>query len=181
MKITRLLAGTALAACMSVAANAAPIAGNSSIDLSTITTNGNLANGVQINIGSGTYEGPNDGDYIAAAGTTIGAFSVTATLGSAVNFSGSFGSFTGTVVSRSITPSAFANIIIQGTFTPTVNPPDANFAEVRLTVTQTQGSFSGGAVIDSEASVNIPVPEPMSMALFGLGLAGLGVAMRRKA
>ncbi|WP_158287664.1 PEP-CTERM sorting domain-containing protein [Falsiroseomonas bella] len=177
--MSRLLAGTALAVCMSVAANAAPIEGSSSIDLSGVTTDGNLANGVQINISGGTYEAPAAGDYLAADGTTIGAFSVTATVGSAVSFSGAFGSFTGQVVSRSITANAFANIIIQGTFTPTVNPPDANFAEVRLTVTQTQTSFSGGAVIDSERTVN--VPEPMSMALFGLGLAGLGVAMRRKA
>ncbi|WP_199231150.1 PEP-CTERM sorting domain-containing protein [Falsiroseomonas bella] len=177
--MSRLLAGTALAVCMSVAANAAPIQGSSSIDLGSITTSGSLANGVQINVSGGVYEPPAAGDYVAADGTTIGAFSVTATVGSAVSFSGAFGSFTGQVVSRNVTPNAFANIVIQGTFTPTNQPPEANFAEVRLTVTQTQTSYSGGAVIDSERTVN--VPEPMSMALFGLGLAGLGVALRRKA
>ena len=41
------------------------------------------------------------------------------------------------------------------------------------------GGFSSTSPVDPPAGPN-PIPEPTSMALFGLGLAGLGVMNRRR-
>ena len=43
------------------------------------------------------------------------------------------------------------------------------------------GGSSGQNVVGSGAEIIRPVPEPGTLAIFGLGLAGLGFARRRKA
>ena len=45
----------------------------------------------------------------------------------------------------------------------------------------TTGAFSIGTIAVARAASTEPVPEPMTLALLGAGLVGLGVARRRKA
>lgn len=180
MKISKLLATTALALTMaSGAANAAAIVGNSAIDIGGVT--GIQGAGQVLSTSGNTYDTPQGGAFVGTSGTPLSNFSVTQTVFTPLAFTSAIGNFVGTVQSVSIS-GQFTNIVAEGVFTPlgVLGSNDPNDMQFNLTFTFIAGSVSGGGVLNSEF-VPVRIPEPMTLALFGLGLAGLGVAARRKA
>ncbi|HEV7268356.1 MAG TPA: PEP-CTERM sorting domain-containing protein [Falsiroseomonas sp.] len=192
MNMTRLLASTALALSLATGANAASIIGSFPGAGIGVTADTNpIAIGTTFSFASGATTSNGTGDLSGLlAGTVFTISSFTATAGGTFSYDipnwGSFISVGNLVVGQSgpdnnRTVSVFA----AGTFTPGANLAsfDPDDASVTFSATQT-----GDAVVISAsftfASPPAPppgIPEPMSLALFGLGLAGLGVAMRRKA
>lgn len=197
MKISRLLAGTALALSMSSGAYAATMDGSFGGALLDPTTSlALLAVGTDIGNSGALVTSVEAGSDYAGVGLTgqpVVMPTFTASNGNALSFSISgYGSFAGTITLAAASgpnSSRTLDVYALGTWTPEVpgayDTFDPSAASVTLTANQTGGSGSAISVSFTLSSPPAPppieTPEPMSMALFGLGLAGLGVAMRRRA
>jgi hypothetical protein len=188
MQLTKVATAAAVALTVSFsAATAAPIVGSISFEATTVT-GGPLVAGAVINLSGVSYRLPGSNDFVALAGGAISDFSVTLTAGTAVAFTGLGGDFSGLVTSVIFSGgSAFANVTsTDGTYTP--DPLFAPFAgltanpetTVRLTFTTIGVGLGGSGAMEAARITLDVVPEPLSLGLFGLGLAGLGVAMRRR-
>lgn len=165
------------------AAQALPVQGNVAFDLSSLTnSDGTLSAGDTVSVGGGELELPSEGDFTLALGALVDPFSVTLTLGQTVSVTTEAGQFSGEIVFLQFAQ-GFANAFARGSFTPDPGGPLGSLStndlvEFRFSVNQSGTSFSGGATLDTELT---PIPAPAALALFGLGLVGLGVAARRKA
>ena len=180
MKISKLFAATAVAMTLAGgAAIAAPIVGFSAIDFGTVA--GVQGAGNVLSMTGNAYDTPQGGAFVGTAGVVVADFSVTQTNFTPLSFTSANGSFAGTVLSVGFS-GQFTNIVAEGVFTPAgaLAGDDPNDMQFNLTYTFISGSVSGGGVINSQF-IPVRIPEPMTLALFGLGLAGLGVAARRKA
>lgn len=120
------------------------------------------------------------GSFAGDAGVTWGSFNVPA-FGVGANFAfsitGDFGSFSGSTISHSYAGDNATNartMLASGLFTRTGF--DATPASIAFSATETGGSYSY-AFTFSVTPPPAAVPEPASMAIFGLG--ALGMAARR--
>jgi hypothetical protein len=193
MNITRLLAGTALAVSMGAGAQAATLNASFSAALfSTTSTAQPIATGTTFGNALTLASGNGTGDMagVVNVADVISFPSFTASVGQAVSFSNaSWGSFAGTIQVASQTgPSSNRTVQVYavGTFTGAgaLAGFDPSPSSLTFSATQTGGaneSISASFTFSSPPAPPIGAPEPMSLALFGLGLAGLGAAMRRKA
>ncbi len=121
------------------------------------------------------------GSFAGDTGVTWGSFNVPA-FGSGANFSfsitGDFGSFSGSTISHTYAGDNDTNVrsmLATGTFTRTGF--DATPASIAFSVTETGASYSYAFTFSVSPPPPAAVPEPASMAIFGLG--ALGMAARR--
>ncbi|MBK1658277.1 PEP-CTERM sorting domain-containing protein [Paracraurococcus ruber] len=193
MNITKIVAAAALATTVAAGASqAATINGTAAAAITGISASApviglgtTFTNTLFTAIGSGT------GDLNGTAGTFLTLSTVTATAGTAVSFTSAVGNFTGTVQPIGLSASGPAtsrvvDIYVLGNFTPagTLSTFDPGAMSLTFSFTQTGGAnsaVSGSFSIASPPSPPPGVPEPMSLALFGMGLAGLGMVARKKA
>ncbi len=185
-----LILGCLAALLAGAPAMAAPISGglNISSGITTDAPGGNLAfndtitvTGATFNTGSGDLSVVPDGTAV-----TLAAFAITQN--TAFSFTSSFGNYVGTINLIGFAGSGTSlsvTLFTSGTFTPSALLPglEANpqtFLTFNLNQSGTAKNSSG-----TMASPAIPpppgnVPVPMSILLMGVGLLGLGAAMRKR-
>lgn len=83
----------------------------------------------------------------------------------------------GTITGSQVTPQAVGNQGQQGTFYVNI---ESNVAFDRVVATSTDFAFEFDNVALDETTIITDVPEPATLALFGAGLLGLGVARRAR-
>jgi hypothetical protein len=188
-------AALSLAALCATSASAVPINGSDTVGAGVISTNetgGNLGTSTTVllsgtdltfsvfAVGSGSFS-------VIPMGTnvTLGSTTLDLTLASSFGFtSATVGDFTPTtIVVFDKTPTTI-DIFLTGTFTPGSLFPAGSTAPLgaseTIGLTQTSGgqiSLSGTFTSPPAAS---PVPEPVTIAVFGVGMAGLAALRRRK-
>jgi hypothetical protein len=182
----------ALAACvaagtLSGVAQAASINGTGALGLVGITG----APAGSINVGT-TFTfmfslwSSGTGDFSGVPiGTLLTTSPITATMGSAVSFTSSFGTFAGTVQTASASGSPVNRVVdvfALGTFTPMgmLSMYDAGAMSITFSATQTGGPGAAISASYTMASPPAVLPEPDALALVGVALAGLTL-LRRKA
>lgn len=193
MKISKIVAGTALAITLAAgAAEAAPIGApiTGSAAIVADSTTGVATANTTIDLTGVRFAMPASGafsDVMGVVSLAISNFSVTLTTGTAVSFTSSQGDYSGTVNVSSGMNGSFQFLQALGTFVPSGDLASAGYTGngaviFRLTVNQAGQSLSSSATLDAVQLLPVPVgvPEPMGLALFGMGLAGLGMVARRK-
>jgi hypothetical protein len=184
------LTGTVAAVAMlaSLPALAAPIVGTGAVAVVGVTSS-------TPSIGLGTVftntlfsvVGSATGNLAPTVGIVFNTAPITATVGTAVSFTASWGTFTGTVSSVAATGPANNRVVdlaALGVFAPAGGLAAFTAGPMSLTFSATQTGGINAAVSASYTIASPPtgrVPEPATLALIGAGILGFGMMRRRKA
>jgi hypothetical protein len=183
---TSLLLGVALAAGAALAAQAAPLNGTFSAAVGVAPLAGLLSIGSVLDI-TGAFATGGTGDLAGVGfGTPVTGLPDPLTLADGQSFSFTlmgFGSFTGTTSLTVVAGPSGARVgsfYALGTFTPSFGGYTPGPASVTAALTQTGGPGSAVSFGFTFASppTRTDVPAPAALAMFGLGLLGLGLARR---
>jgi hypothetical protein len=187
-KVLALAALTALAGPV----QAATINGTFSASLSDVTSSTfGIGAGSIFTNGSGAVTSATDQFGAIASGTSISLSTVTATTGTPVTFSSSFGNFVGNITNVATIPSPNARVGLNifGNFSPigSLSAFTPGPADLTLSFTQTgelgpndpQPAVSGSFTFSSP-SITAAVPEPASWAMLITGFGMTGAVLRRR-
>ena len=190
MLLKKIALAAAIAGASIGAAVAGPINATGSVAVVGINTvpAGSIALGTTFSFMFSLFSTGTGDLAIVPIGNLMTTMSMTATVGTAVNFSAAWGTFSGTVASTVSTgpvTNRVVDIRAMGTFTPLSGPPDLSGFDpglMSLTFSATQTGGPGGAVSASYSIASPPngIPEPGSLALVGLALLAAGGIARRK-
>ncbi len=176
-------------------AGATTITGTFAAALSGITSSTfGIGAGSTLTSANGFVTGTTGNISAVPLGTTLTFAPVTATNGTLVSFTSSFGSFSGMISNLLTAPAPNATVNFQsiGNFTPSgvLNGFTAGIASLTVGFTQTgplvqgmaQPSISGSFTFDSDGDGGIgsTVPEPAAWAMLVVGFGLIGVSTRRR-
>jgi hypothetical protein len=181
-RVLTLLAAATVAVAAPATASAATIIGGFSAGLVNVkSSTASIGADTTFSNGGSAVLGSSGDLSTVGLFTTFATSSVTATAGSAVTFSGVFGSFAGQVA-KVTTGLNFVTIYTLGDFTPTTASGfEKGKASVAFTFNQAGGANSDVSGSFSFASPPSPIPEPATwgMMIAGAGMAGAAVRRRR--
>ncbi len=180
-------------ALVAAAAFATPSVAATVVGSAAVSIVGVSANAPSIGVGTTftntvfSVVGSSFGDFGPVTGANLTISPLTATFGSAFNFTSSFGDFVGTVQSAAQQGSVndrTVSAFVLGIFTPmgvisgfTPGPASATFS---FTQTGSNSAVSGSFTLASPPSV-VPEPESWLMLIAGFGLIGAASRRRQKA
>jgi hypothetical protein len=182
-----ILLGTAAAAALAIGTvQAAPLSGSFSFFFTRVVSDtSSLVSGSEINFTAARTDS-GAGDFLTLPfnlSLTITPKPFTVANASPINFTlPGWGSFLGTA-SGYVPGTDESSFRVLGIFTPDAMmfpSASATPSDVTISFTQTGGPgrpISATGTFDTEPS---PIPTPMALALFGVGLAGLGLVARRR-
>ena len=186
-----------LAAFAASPASATPINGSDTVGAGVTSTNeiaGNLGTSTKATLSSAALTfsvfGVGAGDFsVIPVGTSVALGSSILNFLNAASFSFSslaVGNFTGQSVLIYGQTATSINLYVQGLFTPGTAFPAGSTAPTgaseNLGFTQTQGGqiSLSGTFASPPAAPPVGIPEPLTLSLFGMGLAGMVGLRRRK-
>lgn len=190
MFFKKIAVAAAIAGASIGAAVAGPINATGAISNVGITTVplGSIGLGTTFSFAASLFSGGTGDLSSAIVGQFLSTGSITSTVGTAVNFAATWGTFVGTVTFANAagpTSNRVVDVTALGLFTPLSGPPDLSGFDpgmMSLTFSATQTGGPQGSVSASYTIASPPagVPEPGSLALVGLGLLAAGGIARRK-
>lgn len=185
--LTLLAAATVAVAAPSVASAATTIKGTLPVALANVTSStAVIGSGTTFSYGGGFVFGLGTTDFGGVSFLTpVNVSAVTATVGSAVNFTSAFGSFTGTVKTVGASNASLSSVVslyALGAFTPTGSLSAFATGPASLTFSFNQTGGANAAVQGGFTLASPPagVPEPATWGMMIAGAAMAGAAVRRR-